>query len=392
MFSMDINRLPPEVLSEIFIHHRYVDSELNWSRRYQWIKITHVCHYWRSIALSSPRLWTTIKPHKNIEVIKEVLIRAKKAPLSVLLDYNGSAPPLDVFELVLAEFSHIEHLNFHINSDILESLIKHFPLQSPQLRSLVFSRYGSSDSEVNKDPWLHLLEECDTSKLTKLEVSGYNIAWAAKPLPSTLTRLVVSISSHKDSNKLSLPELITALSDAPSIEHLALHYTIKRGVANHDDCSAIESPRLKRFIVEDIGRSIVSLLPLIKMPSAAEKHITFAGSEAVESPDTLARAARAIAALVQGTYLTLSVAHPVPGENKVAFGFWEEDYAEYRGLLISNAIGNIMTCRTRILKFTYHSSALETLLTPPSTGSSSSPTSFSLPFQYLPLRLYSSRI
>ena len=66
-------QLPSDVLLYIFQMaqghelYQYSDSRESpfdnmgrFSCPYQWLRLTHVCHRWRSIALSSPSLWTTI--------------------------------------------------------------------------------------------------------------------------------------------------------------------------------------------------------------------------------------------------------------------------------------------------------------------------------------------
>ncbi|KAH9857699.1 hypothetical protein C2E23DRAFT_288006 [Lenzites betulinus] len=49
-----VNRLPPEILSEVF---SYVHDESDNITHV--VKISHVCVWWREIALDTPRLWTT---------------------------------------------------------------------------------------------------------------------------------------------------------------------------------------------------------------------------------------------------------------------------------------------------------------------------------------------
>lgn len=59
---LPVARIPPELLSEIFLCFR--DSSTRPSREYvqkmSWISITHVCARWRNVALADPRLWNTI--------------------------------------------------------------------------------------------------------------------------------------------------------------------------------------------------------------------------------------------------------------------------------------------------------------------------------------------
>ncbi|KDQ61992.1 hypothetical protein JAAARDRAFT_104759, partial [Jaapia argillacea MUCL 33604] len=57
--SAPIRRLPPEVLSEIFQH--FVTSDIIDLEPYERfclpLRLTHICCYWRKLAMSTPSLW-----------------------------------------------------------------------------------------------------------------------------------------------------------------------------------------------------------------------------------------------------------------------------------------------------------------------------------------------
>ena len=89
---VSITRLPPELLTEIFLH--FADLERASAVRpyhcatpyggghqvgsvYNWVRIAHVCHHWREVALTAPRLWTTISVGYNVAPVREMLQRAK---------------------------------------------------------------------------------------------------------------------------------------------------------------------------------------------------------------------------------------------------------------------------------------------------------------------------
>ena len=72
-----IMHLPEEVLIHIFLFVKQSQG------RYCWLHITHVCHYWRQIALEAPRLWTDILVDKNLRYINAFVSRSGQAELSV---------------------------------------------------------------------------------------------------------------------------------------------------------------------------------------------------------------------------------------------------------------------------------------------------------------------
>ncbi|KAF6759737.1 hypothetical protein DFP72DRAFT_789399, partial [Ephemerocybe angulata] len=53
-----INRLPPELLLEIF-HHASGKSHSTHQTE-AWVTFSHTCQYWRSIAIGFPRAWSSI--------------------------------------------------------------------------------------------------------------------------------------------------------------------------------------------------------------------------------------------------------------------------------------------------------------------------------------------
>ena len=77
------HRLPPEILAET-VSHLEGDKSL--------VIATHVCHFWRSALLSSPRLWSHLA-FKNEPRASVFLERSKSAP--IFLDLEGGGISFD---------------------------------------------------------------------------------------------------------------------------------------------------------------------------------------------------------------------------------------------------------------------------------------------------------
>src|ERR1700683_838801 len=91
--------LPPEILSEIFLHcmdPRWFGPEYNFHENPRLDKMPlllgEICSRWRSIALSTPRLWASfslsIRPkylNSDVELAKTWLSRSGTCPLSINL-------------------------------------------------------------------------------------------------------------------------------------------------------------------------------------------------------------------------------------------------------------------------------------------------------------------
>ncbi|KAJ7472791.1 hypothetical protein FB451DRAFT_1558947 [Mycena latifolia] len=97
-------RLPTEILSKIFVESVDVNAKFDPRRNEPWI-IAQVCHRWRAVAITSPRLWR----HFNLPYTRNgpnlrpaltlQLERASNAPLSIRFRPQFS---LDVLKLFLA--------------------------------------------------------------------------------------------------------------------------------------------------------------------------------------------------------------------------------------------------------------------------------------------------
>src|SRR6202035_1424883 len=83
--------LPPELLRMIFIacaDPPFAEHEPSYwctARSMRWIAITHVCRYWRSVALGYPDLWRRLY-FFNPDATKEMIRRSKGANLEVIID------------------------------------------------------------------------------------------------------------------------------------------------------------------------------------------------------------------------------------------------------------------------------------------------------------------
>jgi len=76
-----ISHLPPETLAEIFSLLPFSADDHEDVPYLEWIRVTHVCHQCREVALSSPYLWNHINFNKlTLAGITDILARAKMSP------------------------------------------------------------------------------------------------------------------------------------------------------------------------------------------------------------------------------------------------------------------------------------------------------------------------
>ena len=101
----DFDKLPTELLVKIF-HHARADSLYdahNEKQRYP-VALSHVCRYWRTVAIGAPTLWTDIRGLYYTEEAKEAtrvyLERSKTCPLFFTWFTEGGMLPDDIPAIV----------------------------------------------------------------------------------------------------------------------------------------------------------------------------------------------------------------------------------------------------------------------------------------------------
>jgi hypothetical protein len=93
-----VRRLPPEILSQIFLACLtfYHEGNFVFSPRKDVLLLGQICRYWRDVAISTPRLWSTLRVDlrvqnmdRELEMTSKWLAHSGGAPLTVLLcDYH----------------------------------------------------------------------------------------------------------------------------------------------------------------------------------------------------------------------------------------------------------------------------------------------------------------
>ena len=135
-----IPHLPPELFRMIFI--ACADPPYGpLCRRttsIQWIAITHVCRYWRSIALGYSDLWKRLR-FSNPDVTKEMIRRSKGSDLEVIIHSSLRSIAMSTFlPMVLHELHRVSLLHL-VCPELLENLLDNFASAAPKLEYLHLS-------------------------------------------------------------------------------------------------------------------------------------------------------------------------------------------------------------------------------------------------------------
>ena len=192
-----IARLPPELLSEVFIHFAALARDISSpayprGRSKRWIQIAHICHYWRNIALSTPRVWSEFTVDK-LEWTQEMLARSKWVPLRVKVVAPYATP--EALKLMLSELARTEAVEFR--GYTVESLGPPFvaPSEAPMLHSLSVVS-NRPHFMMSGQPANTLFDGMEMPKLANLELIDTRISWTNPIFKPTITRLTFKSADH----------------------------------------------------------------------------------------------------------------------------------------------------------------------------------------------------
>ncbi|KAI1793455.1 hypothetical protein LXA43DRAFT_1180207 [Ganoderma leucocontextum] len=229
-----VSCLPGELLSEIFIcfaqdYFRSYTNQKGHSSYYslprgipEWVRVAHVCYAWREIALSTPRLWSSIAVTQR-SVAEQLLARSKKAPLSVAVGHLGYGEDRKKFlEAVFSgEMPRLRELFINGPSSHVYELCAKLTEPGDMLHTLTLSESGDSYSWNNSDLIPQNLCNGQLPRLRRLEIRQLAIRWDNPLLCSTLTSLVV-IQGISGSIQGTFEQLLSALESMTGLQTVEL--------------------------------------------------------------------------------------------------------------------------------------------------------------------------
>ncbi|KAH8101290.1 hypothetical protein BXZ70DRAFT_1064348 [Cristinia sonorae] len=262
-----IARLPPEVLATIFscyilsVDPGLTSADLLLSDPfcgnknlipYPWVHITHVCHDWREVALSTPSLWRTVYVGYgscSVEATRTVLARSKHALLHLRIFVTQHPRWSTIILNTIQELSRAETFDLTTLSTFLDSHSVKIPPCAPHLRTLKIhlksplvlasAAQHMADFGPPNPPLLPaFLKTCRTPVLTQLSIIGYRIEWIPGTVPMSLTHLCISNAESVEDGvvKSACSDVAKVVACLHALQHLELLGTL-------EDLSDIIPPR-----------------------------------------------------------------------------------------------------------------------------------------------------
>ncbi|KAF5342221.1 hypothetical protein D9611_001323 [Ephemerocybe angulata] len=276
-------QLPVEILAHIFLEiarePEYCYNPV--MKTVPWMQVTHVCSYWRAVALECRALWCSISYavfRNGSGLVEAMLDRSGALPLSVR--YWGSEVMHDeatysLFSLIKSDFHRLRSLEI-IEKSYMSKLARDmqrdawFANGAPALETL--SLVNGSDQPRS---FLHsrLLGPALLS-LKHLELVGYTLpTWNILPLVSTLTSLVLECEPRLLAFSRPPPQgLWKALGRLRQLENLRLGHLIGDTYVGADDEVVTESivfPKLEKLELADTVPCITNCIRRLRYPASA---------------------------------------------------------------------------------------------------------------------------
>ena len=222
-----ISSLPTEVILTIFsLMHAPGTSRGTSSHVMQgeesdclaWLRMAHVCHQWREIALNQPLFWS----HVNFTTVSpagaaEILARAKSVPLHLEADVSSRCwddARVSTFQKELQDhISHIRHLDISAEYTQLKRTLDSLTSLAPALEFLSLTREYPNRTIETQGFIPDTLFDGSTPRLSCLELYNCAINWES-PLLRGLKRLNINSPFQRPSPLVWLD----ALGEMPQLE------------------------------------------------------------------------------------------------------------------------------------------------------------------------------
>ncbi|RPD66707.1 hypothetical protein L226DRAFT_476513 [Lentinus tigrinus ALCF2SS1-7] len=301
-----IARMPPEILSEIFIiqaarlreerlstassdQHAFIHS-----RFYTWMNVSHVCHNWRTVALGCAKLWSWIayEPRKPEEFYQLLLQRARDSvPLTVVFaifdprSYCHGCLSTERFhehydialEQLRTILPRVRELLIYIDWEEHDEIWDSLDLATDVLEILRVEAVGVSRVTEMRGGYVALPAELfasHTPRLHSLSISGIDFTWPSTLFAHSLRHLEISECEFDDGDD-DFCRLLQIIHPLALLQTLRITWW-RRTNTQHDlpeGYDVVTLPHLRQLTVSAECQHIATFLTHLRIPPTASLHI-----------------------------------------------------------------------------------------------------------------------
>jgi hypothetical protein len=288
-----ISSLPPELFTTIFSllcllgTPSLVCGNLKPDHHLARLRVSHVCHRWREIALHQPLLWSRVDFTKA--GASEILVRAKSVPL--YLEANISHFPWDEVRFTTfrnelqTRTPYICHLSISAGLEHLHKTVKELVAPAPTLEYLSLFSHGKS---LNETTGSHLfvpdtLFNGSTPRLSRLKLYNCEINGKSQLLRGLRYLEIRSLPADARPNPAAW---VDTLDEMPHLTTLALHTASPIAPPFPFDVKRTATlPSLTHLEILDSPRDCALALAHLNLPALAILYITATCRHRINSND-----------------------------------------------------------------------------------------------------------
>ncbi|EIN04195.1 hypothetical protein PUNSTDRAFT_138921 [Punctularia strigosozonata HHB-11173 SS5] len=270
-----ISRLPPEVLLRIFVDVRKATERLS----PQWIKLTHVCSFWRDVALSSAILWNSpdlLYP----ELAEETVRRSRGTTLRIMHSKKKVFNPPRLLGISSLETSApITSIDLTgVEGRDIAILLNARHGQLSQLREIAVEVTGATEAQ------LHNVLTDDYPCLQSIQLRRCHLEWTSALVNTTTCLHTIDVHSpHRGIlGRKPFSSVLTVLQLQTRLVHLDLELTLPslRGEDLENGSSpTISLPKLKHLRIHDLLRETHHLFTRLRLSPSCCVTVSIAQSE-----------------------------------------------------------------------------------------------------------------
>jgi len=270
-----ISSLPPEVIATIFSFVRLPEHFIMAEEpdQLECLRVAHVCHQWREVALNHPSFWsninvTTVSPAG----VAEMLARSKAVPLHLearvpIGCWNESR--FGTFQKQLqTHTSRICHLTISAEHTHLRKTLEGLVAPAPTLEYLSLSSEGYEPRAIQ--PRVAIPDNLfngTTPRISCLELGNCDINWKSSLLKDLRHLEIRAPSEHLNP---SLSDWLDMLEGMPRVETLTFHLTspvFPSSPLSSEDERTITLPCLIHFDISASARDCGLALAHLVLPA-----------------------------------------------------------------------------------------------------------------------------